>query len=77
MSFSNQAGAMFICFERASAQQFTIPSYVLSVLPRSSGEIPGFLAVGGASSPVRFQATGLDAGYISAISTTQKTVTWR
>lgn len=77
MSFANETGAMFVCIERASAQQFTIPSYVLSVLPASSGQIPGFLSVGGTSSPVRFTATGLDAGYISTTSTTQKSVTWR
>lgn len=77
MSFNNQVGAMFICYERASANGFTIPSYVLSLLPPSSGQIPGFLSVGGATSPARFTARDLDAGYITASSTTQKTVTWR
>lgn len=77
MSFNNNVGAMFICMERASAQQFSIPSYVLSLLPASSGQIGGTLSVGGSTNPVRFTATGLDAGYISATSTTSKTVNWR
>lgn len=77
MSFNDRVGAMFICFERASAGGFTIPSYVLSLLPPSSGQVPGFLSVGGATNPTRFTARDLDAGYVMAISATSKTVSWR
>jgi hypothetical protein len=77
MSINNQVAAMFICTERASVGRFTIPSYVLSVLPPSAGQIPGSLSVGGSTMPTRFVADRLDAGYVSASSSTQKTVTWR
>jgi uncharacterized protein (TIGR03437 family) len=66
---SPQVGASFICTERVSAGQFTVPAEVLSVLPPSpvlAGGVPGgVLSVG--SLPVigdsfRFTARGLDVG---------------
>jgi hypothetical protein len=77
MSVNQNVAAMFICNERASAGGFTIPSYVLSVLPASSGLIPGTLTVGGFSAPVRFTARDLDAGYVTASSASAKSVTWQ
>jgi hypothetical protein len=60
--------------ERASAGRFTIPSWLLSTLPASSGLFPG---TSGTSlprgivnfstytivEPARFQAEGIDVGY--------------
>ena len=77
MSMNNQVAAMFICNERASASQFTVPSYVLSVLPASSGQLPGMLTVTNASAPTRFTAPRLDAGYITTSSGTSKSVRYQ
>ena len=69
-------GAMFVCAERASAGQFTIPSLVLSRLPASGTMVlggqsmpSGVLEVNSVSlgGPTRFQAQGLDVatfGYL-------------
>jgi hypothetical protein len=68
---STQASAAFNCVAPASAGTFTVPSWVLSALPASglASDIPapaGFLMVGTMlTSPSRFQARGLDAGYFS------------
>ncbi|HYO82905.1 MAG TPA: hypothetical protein VES20_15975 [Bryobacteraceae bacterium] len=77
MSINRNVAAMFICTERASAQQFTIPSYVLAVLPASSRDMPGNLTVSGTTAPVRFTARDLDAGYVTASSASTKTVTYQ
>src|SRR5207237_1296404 len=61
-------GAAVLCIERASAGTFTIPSFVLQALPASTpgALIPsGFVLVGSTSKPVRFNATNLDAGYLT------------
>jgi hypothetical protein len=76
-SFAQNVAATFYCIERAPAGQFTVPSWVLSNLPASSGDVPGILMVGGATNPTRFSATGLDAGYITASSMSQQSVTYR
>jgi uncharacterized protein (TIGR03437 family) len=76
-SFGQNVASTFYCIERTSAGQFNIPSYVLSNLPPSSGDIPGILMVGGVTNPTRFTATGLDAGYITASSMSQQSVTYR
>jgi hypothetical protein len=68
---SKQAGAVFNCLAPASAGTFTVPSWVLSALPASglASDIPapaGFLMVGPTlTSPSRFQARGVDAGYFT------------
>ncbi len=63
-----QVSGAFICTERASAGQFSVPSVVLSALPASStlsGVPAGFLSIGYSSDyqSGRFQATGIDVGY--------------
>jgi hypothetical protein len=68
---STQAGAAFRCVAPANGGTFTVPSWVLSALPASglASDIPapaGFLMVGTVlTSPSRFQARGVDAGYLS------------
>src|SRR6202041_1846058 len=52
----------FICLAPVSAQQFTIPSYVLLALPTGTGS----LGVFNFSNPVKFTATGIDTGYAEA-----------
>lgn len=77
VSTAQNVAGMFYCIERASAGQFTIPSYVLSNLPATSGENVGFLMVGGSTNPTRFSARDLDAGYIVATSLSQQSVSYR
>jgi hypothetical protein len=67
-------GASFMCIERVAAGRFTVPPAVLLALPPSAGDIPGFLLVGSTTNPSRFNANGLDAGYIVATSSSGKTV---
>jgi hypothetical protein len=76
-SSTKDVTAMFICMERASAGRFTIPNYVLLLLPQTSGDNIGLLSVGGMTANQRFTAPGLDAGSVIATSSTQKTVTYR
>lgn len=69
-------GSAFTCVERASAGRFTIPSYVLLSLPASTGQTDA-VSLTYQSDPVRFTASGLDAGYVYGLSQNTKTVTWR
>lgn len=66
----------FYCVERASAGQLTVPSYVLSQLPAAA---QGILML--TSAPFRggsrFEASGVDAAYITATSGSGRTVTYR
>jgi hypothetical protein len=68
---ATQAGAGFFCVAPASAGAFTVPAWVLSALPASgpASDFPvpaGFLQVGTTlASPARFQARGVDAGYLN------------
>ena len=62
------------CTAPASAQQFTIPAWVLSAMPPSGsiteeGEIipGGWLQVGQYNNPTKFSATGLTGGIITDI----------
>jgi uncharacterized protein (TIGR03437 family) len=63
--------AEITCMERASAGRFTIPSWLLSTLPASSGLFPGTSLPRGIVNfstytivePARFQAEGIDVGY--------------
>ena len=77
MSTAQGVAGMFICLERASAGQFTVPAYVLQTLPATTGDNIGTLMVGGTSASQRFTARDLDAGYITASSVTQQSVTYR
>jgi uncharacterized protein (TIGR03437 family) len=81
-STSPKVGGSFLCTERVSAGQFTIPSIVLSALPASSqsqGLPSGFLSLG--TSPLfqngRFQAPGLDVGYLIYTNSTNKSVNYQ
>jgi hypothetical protein len=82
---SSIVAAGFECTAQDSAGQFTIPSVVLLSLPPSSpGAIGtsssfsiGSMAVGAVSALKSFTATGLDFGYLSAISTSSQTVTYQ
>lgn len=83
-SAENSIGGAFICYERASAGNFTIPAYVLQTLPATpaaSGGITGLpgglLFVGASTNPVRFQATGLDYGIAAATTQTGKGVNYQ
>jgi len=61
-------GVAFLCVAPGASGTFTIPSVVLQALPKSDTNsiIPtGFLLVGGAGAPVKFNAPNLDAGYLS------------
>jgi uncharacterized protein (TIGR03437 family) len=72
-------GAMFICTAQNSARTLRVPPEVLSALPASvvmGGTPSGFLSVTN-SSPVengRFQASGLDLGFLAYQTTLQKNV---
>jgi len=68
---TNRIGAGIRCVERASAGRFTIPAWLLSTLPATSGLFPGTSLPTGAVTfdthtivePARFQAQGIDVGY--------------
>jgi hypothetical protein len=68
---TNRIGAGIRCIERASAGRFTIPAWLLSTLPASSGTVPGTSLSPGRVEfstysivePARFQAPGIDVGY--------------
>jgi len=68
-------GAAFICLERATANRFTIPQYVLSNIPATPIPV-GVLGVSGTGPQVKFSATGLDAGYLSYTVGVGKNVTF-
>ena len=57
----------FVCNAPASAQQFTVPAYVLQALPVGTGT----LTVENSTNPQAFTATGLDYGYLFAAVTVQ------
>jgi uncharacterized protein (TIGR03437 family) len=73
----NSDGTQFAvvqCTAPLSAQQFTIPAWVLSVLPPSGGTTAGgvtyplgFVAIGQYNKPTVFSAAGLDRGIITDI----------
>jgi uncharacterized protein (TIGR03437 family) len=70
--------AGFECTAPDSAGQFTIPAVVLLSLPAGSATTSlGSLSVGAVSAIKNFTATGLDLGYLSAISTSTQTVTYQ
>jgi hypothetical protein len=67
---TQEVGAQITCMERASAGRFTIPSWLMAMLP-ASGVLPGTsipkgIVIFGTYSilgPTRFQAQGLDVGF--------------
>lgn len=67
------ATASFVCLAPVSAQQLTIPSYVLLALPPGTGS----LGVYSASAPVSFTASGLDYGSAVAVVISDETVTYQ
>jgi hypothetical protein len=81
---SSAVGASFHCEAPISAGTFTIPAIVLLSLPGGGGTsvggitIPtGSLSVGASTVPTTFTAPGLDLGYVSASSSTSKSVTYQ
>ncbi|MGH9629615.1 MAG: hypothetical protein ACRD7E_14965 [Bryobacteraceae bacterium] len=77
-SSSGNTGAGFVCIERTSAGQFTVPPVVLLTLPASGSENDfGLLSVVGSAGQKKFTATGLDAGYFDASAGSSKTVSYR
>lgn len=75
---TNGVGSEFVCVERTSAMQFTIPSSVLLSLPVTSASISsaGTLYVESSTSAT-FKASGLDLGSIGSTSVTFKTVNYQ
>ena len=72
-----QVTGVFTCTAPASALTFTVPAVVTLALPASSsssGTPIGLLSVGNSGTPVRFSATGIDAGYGSFSYENSKTV---
>jgi hypothetical protein len=77
ISFADAAETQFVefqCTVPVSANQFTIPAWVLSTLPPSATEkngtetIPlGYIWMGEYDTPITFQAPGLDRGIITDI----------
>ena len=82
-SGTNVVVAGFECTAQDSAGQFTIPSVVLLSLPANPATTSatafaaGSLSVGAASAFKNFTATGLDIGYLGAVSSSSQTVTFQ
>jgi len=77
---ASRSGASFVCLERGSAGQLTVPSAILLGLPASSsiqGTPTGLLSVGITTEPVRFNATGIDFGTFSYNSQQAKSLNVR
>jgi len=71
--------AVFSCIVRTSRGSFTVPASVLSALPPTAGGVESFgvLGVGSSSQPVRFNAPGLDSGFLAGTSLNGSTVTYQ
>jgi uncharacterized protein (TIGR03437 family) len=65
---SNVPYLIFICVERASAGQFSLPSQVLSLIPNGANisGISGMLLAIGDGTVTSFTAPGIDQGYVFA-----------
>ena len=79
---TDSPGNVFLCVAPASAGTFTVPSIALQALPPSTppgakpSAIPtSFLLIGTQTQPVKFNATGLDHGYLVYRSLTGNNVT--
>jgi uncharacterized protein (TIGR03437 family) len=77
ISSAGNNASVFVCTERANALQFTVPAYVLSALPATTGQGVGILSVNNNTQPVTFPAAGLDIATAVATSGYNKTVTYR
>ncbi len=80
VSVPQEAGAQFACVAQASAGSFTVPAEVLLALPQSQIQdaVPmGALLVGNYTNPVKFTASGLNSGDLSALFTTMKLVSFK
>lgn len=84
LSGSSAIGASFHCQAPTSAGTFTVPPVVLLSLPGGGGTsvggitIPGgSLSVGASSALSSFTALGLDIGFVSAVSSTSKTLAYQ
>jgi hypothetical protein len=68
LNSGTDAGGVFVCTQRADAESFTVPAFVLSALPPGDPQefISGLLWIGNVSlmQQNRFGASGLDAGYL-------------
>ncbi len=73
----------FVCEAPASAGNFSVPAAVLLQLPVGGTSVGGIsiptgsLSVGNYANPVKFTATGIDLGYVSAYVTSGKTVNYQ
>ncbi|HWQ57148.1 MAG TPA: hypothetical protein VN442_25905 [Bryobacteraceae bacterium] len=81
-SVVGENGAAFVCTENATRGTFTVEPAVLSALPRSQvsdGVATGILALttGSAGQGGKFQATGLDFGYVTYTDMNMKTVNYQ
>jgi len=79
MNTTTKAGAGFICEEKASAGQFTVPKWVIDSMPPTTvvdGVPTGFLFVTTSMPPGRFDAPGLDVGLITWSDMTMKNVSY-
>ena len=79
---STNALTAFTCVAPAGASQMNVPSWVLGALPASGlspeGARVGYLSIGTVlSQPVRFQASGVDAGFINWAQTISKNVVYQ
>jgi hypothetical protein len=78
-SITGLAEAAFICVERATAGQFTVPSFILQSLPVSdvrNGDTQGGLSVSSiGGSP--FTVAGLDLAYFTSSSARFKVVAFK
>ena len=80
-SAANTVGAIFTCTARTSDGSFTVPPVVLLLLPPSGMvagfTLPGTLAVSSVSTPVQFQASGLDYGAVTSSVINSNSVTYQ
>jgi len=74
---STTPGNVFLCVAPAEAGSFTIPSFVLQALSKTTGIATTFLLVGTQLPSVKFSASGLDDGYITYRSLTGNAVTMK
>ena len=68
----------FTCVKRISAGSFLIPGYVSANLASiSTAEDIGLLTLQSSTPDARFNAPGLDVGFLNAASATSKSVTYK
>lgn len=77
--FTNTLSASFMCAAPIADGTFTVPASVLLALPPSSGPspMPSYLLVGSATTPVRFNAPGMNVGYASTSTQSSKNVIYQ